>query len=253
MKIQFELPQALRAAVDQASADWTSNNKVARFWQKDSSLWTGDGEEKWLGWIDIVERQQKDLATYAELGAEVETADFQTVLLLGMGGSSLCPEVLSLTFGQRPGFPALRIVDSTDPEQVWTARNEANLADTLVVVASKSGSTLEPNVLKQYFYNDMKEAVGPEEVGSHFIAITDPGSKMEQVAKQDGFRYIFYGDPEIGGRFSALSPFGVVAATLAGLNVEKLLDEAAKAVAAAKLDPKENFAVQLGLALGSAA
>jgi glucose-6-phosphate isomerase len=253
MKIQFELPQALRAAVDQASADWTSNNKVARFWQKDSSLWTGDGEEKWLGWIDIVERQQKDLATYAELGAEVETADFQTVLLLGMGGSSLCPEVLSLTFGQRPGFPALRIVDSTDPEQVWTARNEANLADTLVVVASKSGSTLEPNVLKQYFYNEMKEAVGPEEVGSHFIAITDPGSKMEQVAKQDGFRYIFYGDPEIGGRFSALSPFGVVAATLAGLNVEKLLDEAAKAVAAAKLDPKENFAVQLGLALGSAA
>jgi glucose-6-phosphate isomerase len=253
MSFRFAIPQELRGAVDQAAADWSANHKVARFWQKDPTLWTSDGEEKWLGWIDIVERQQQDLSTYAELGAEVETADFQTILLLGMGGSSLCPEVLALTFGQRPGFPELRIVDSTDPEQVWTARNEVNLADTLVVVASKSGSTLEPNILKQYFFNEMKEAVGPELVGSHFVAITDPGSKMEEVAKADGFRYIFYGDPTIGGRFSALSPFGVVAATLAGLNTEKLLDEAAQAVASAKLDPAENPAVQLGLLLGTAA
>ena len=253
MSFRFALPPELRDAVKVAAADWSDNHKVARFWQKDASLWTNDGEEKWLGWIDIVERQQQDLATYAELGAEVETADIQTVLLLGMGGSSLCPEVLSLTFGERPGFPELRIVDSTDPEQVWTARNEVNLADSLVVVASKSGSTLEPNVLKQFFFNEMKNAVGAQEAGSHFIAITDPGSKMEQVAKDDGFRYIFYGDPAIGGRFSALSPFGVVAATLGGLNTEKLLDEAAKAVASAKLEPAENPAVQLGLLLGTAA
>ena len=253
MSIRFAIPSQLRGAVDQAAADWTSNSKVARFWQKDPTLWTSDGEEKWLGWIDIVERQQADLATYASLGAEIETSDFQSILLLGMGGSSLCPEVLAVTFGQQPNFPELRIVDSTDPVQVWTARNDVNLADTLVVVASKSGSTLEPNVLKQYFFNEMKEAVGPEEVGSHFIAITDPGSKMEQVAKADGFRYVFYGDPEIGGRFSALSPFGVVAATLAGLNTEKLLAEAAKAIAAAKLAPAENPAVELGLLLGTAA
>jgi glucose-6-phosphate isomerase len=253
MSIQFALPPELRGAVDRAAADWSANNKVARFWQKDPTLWTNDGEERWLGWLDIVERQQQDLATYALLGAEVETADFQTILLLGMGGSSLCPEVLSVTFGQQENFPDLRIVDSTDPEQVWTARNEANLADTLVVVASKSGSTLEPNILKQYFFHEMKEAVGPDEAGSHFIAITDPGSKMEQIAKEEGFRYIFYGDPEIGGRFSALSPFGVVAATLAGLNTEKLLAEAAKAVASAKLAPTENPAVQLGLLLGTAA
>jgi glucose-6-phosphate isomerase len=253
MSFRFALPSELRDAVKVAAADWSANHKVARFWQKDASLWTNDGEEKWLGWLDIVERQQQDLATYAELGAEVATADLQTVLLLGMGGSSLCPEVLSLTFGQRPGFPELRIVDSTDPEQVWTARNEVNLADTLVVVASKSGSTLEPNVLKQFFFNEMKNAVGSDQAGSHFIAITDPGSKMEQVAKDDGFRYIFYGDPAIGGRFSALSPFGVVAATLAGLNTEKLLAEAAKAVASAKLEPVENPAVQLGLLLGTAA
>jgi glucose-6-phosphate isomerase/transaldolase/glucose-6-phosphate isomerase len=253
MNIRFALPHELRGAVDQASASWTANNNVARFWQKDSSLWTRGGEEKWLGWLDIVERQQQDLATYAALGAEVETADFQTILLLGMGGSSLCPEVLAVTFGQQPNFPELRIVDSTDPEQVFTARNEVNLADTLVVVASKSGSTLEPNILKQFFFNEMKEAVGADEVGSHFIAITDPGSKMEQVAKADGFRYIFYGDPTIGGRFSALSPFGVVAATLAGLDTEKLLAEAAKAVSSAKLAPAQNPAVELGLTLGTAA
>jgi glucose-6-phosphate isomerase len=253
MSIGFALPAELRDAVDQAVADWTKNSKVARFWQKDPSLWTNDGEEKWLGWIDIVERQQQELAAYAALGAEVETSNFQTILLLGMGGSSLCPEVLAVTFGQQPNFPELRIVDSTDPEQVRTARNDVDLADTLVVVASKSGSTLEPNVLKQYFFREMAEAVGPENAGRHFIAITDPGSKMEQVAKEDGFWQIFYGDPSIGGRFSALSPFGVVAATLAGLNTEKLLAEAAQAVAQAKLAPAENPAVQLGLLLGAAA
>ena len=253
MSFRFALPDELRGAVDQAAADWTVNNKVARFWQKDSGLWTRDGEEKWLGWIDIVERQRKDLAALASLGAEVKTSNFQTVLLLGMGGSSLCPEVLSLTFGQQPGFPELRIVDSTDPEQVWTVRNEVNLASTLVVVASKSGSTLEPNILKQFFFNEMREVVGADQAGCHFMAITDPGSKMEQVTKEEGFRNIFYGDPTIGGRFSALSNFGVVVSTLAGLNTEKLLAEAAKATASAKLEPDNNPAVKLGLTLGMAA
>jgi glucose-6-phosphate isomerase len=254
MSYRFAIPPELRGAVDQAAADWTANKKVARLWRKDPSLWTGDGEENWLGWLDIVERQQRDLAAFAALGAEVKTADFETVLLLGMGGSSLCPEVLAVTFGQRSGFPALRIVDSTDPEQVWTVRHEVNLANTLVVVASKSGSTLEPNILKQYFFNEMKEAVGAGQAGSHFLAITDPGSKMEQVARADSFRYIFYGDPQIGGRFSALSNFGVVAATVAGLDIGKLLAEAAKAVDLAKReDLKKNDAVELGLILGTAA
>ncbi len=219
MSIRFELPAELRGAVDAAAADWNPNNKVARFWQKDPSLWTRDGEEKWLGWIDIVERQQKDLAAFAALAADVQALPAsRPLLLLGMGGSSLCPEVLSVTFGQQAGFPALHIVDSTDPAQVKAARDKVNLAETLVVVASKSGSTLEPNVLKQYFFDEMQKAVGAEKAGSHFLAITDPGSKMEQVAKADGFRHIFYGDPTIGGRFSALSNFGVVAATVAGLD-----------------------------------
>ena len=236
-----------------AAADWHANSKVARFWQKDPSLWTRDGEEKWLGWIDIVERQQKDLADFAALAADVKAAGFRTVLLLGMGGSSLCPEVLATTFGQQAGFPALHIVDSTDPAQVKAARDKVNLKETLVIVASKSGSTLEPNILKQYFFEEMKKAVGAEQAGSHFLAITDPGSKMEQVAKSDGFRHIFYGDPQIGGRYSALSNFGVVAATVAGLDIPKLLAEAGKAAVRAKLSPGENPAVELGLILGTAA
>lgn len=206
-----------------------------------------------MGWIDIVERQQKDLSSFAELGGDVESSDFQTVLLLGMGGSSLCPEVLAKTFGQQLGFPELRIVDSTDPAQVMAACDDANLGETLVVVASKSGSTLEPNILKQFFFDEVRRAVGAEQVGSHFLAITDPGSRLEQVAKDDGFRAIFYGDPQIGGRYSALSNFGVVAATVMGLDVGKVLDQAAKAVASAKLSVPENAGVQLGLLLGSSA
>jgi glucose-6-phosphate isomerase len=253
MSFRSVLPQGLRGAVDLAVADWQANSKVDRFWQKDASLWTKDGEENWLGWIDIVERQQQDLANLSELGADVETGGFKTVLLLGMGGSSLCPEVLAETFGQQPEFPALRILDSTDPAQVKAVRDSLNLEETLVIVASKSGSTLEPNILKEYFFEQMRDAVGGDEAGSHFVAITDPGSKMEQVAKAAGFRYIFYGDPRIGGRYSALSNFGLVPATAAGLHTGRLLDEAAKAVAAAKQALGENPAVELGLILGTAA
>ncbi len=253
MSFRLAVPSDLRGAVDAAAADWQANKKVERFWKKDPSLWTRDGEEQWMGWIDIVERQQKDLASLAELGGDVRSSDFQSVLLLGMGGSSLCPEVLAKTFGPQPGFPELHIVDSTDPAEVKAARDAVDLAKTLVVVASKSGTTLEPNILKQFFFDQVRHVVGAADGGSHFIAITDPGSKMEQVAKDDKFRGIFYGDPQIGGRYSALSNFGMVAATVTGLKVDKLLAEAAKAVAAAKLAVADNPGVQLGLLLGTAA
>ena len=253
MSIRLAIPAELRGAVDAAAADWQANRKIERFWKKDPSLWTRDGEEKWLGWIDIVERQQKDVASLAALGGDVRSAGFKTALLLGMGGSSLCPEVLAKTFGPQPGFPELHIVDSTDPAQVMAACEAVDLGKALVIVASKSGSTLEPNILKQFFYEQVRRVVGTENVGSHFVAITDPGSKMEQVAKHDGFRYIFYGDPQIGGRYSALSSFGVVAATVAGLKVGKLLDAAAQGVASAKQPIQSNAGVQLGLLLGSAA
>jgi glucose-6-phosphate isomerase len=253
MSFRFSVPYPLNEALKAAASDWLDNKKVARFWKKDPTLWTSDGEEKWLGWIDIVERQQKDTAAHAALAQDVKAAGFKSALLLGMGGSSLCPEVLAETFSTQPGFPALHIVDSTDPAQVKATREKLNLTETLVIVASKSGSTLEPNILKQYFFAEMEKVVGKDKAGSHCLAITDPGSKMEQVAKADGFRHIFYGDPEIGGRYSALSNFGVVAATVAGLDTLRLLAEAAKGVAQAKLAPVENPAVQLGLLLGTGA
>ena len=253
MSIRLAIPTDLREAVGAAAADWQANHKIERFWKKDPSLWTRDGEEKWMGWIDIVERQQKDIASLAVLGGDVRSAGFKAVLLLGMGGSSLCPEVLAKTFGPQPGFPDLHIVDSTDPEQVMAACETVDLGEALVIVASKSGSTLEPNILKQFFFEQVRRVVGTDNVSSHFVAITDPGSKMEAVAKEEGFRYIYYGDPQIGGRYSALSNFGVVAATVSGLKVGKLLDEAGKGVASAKEPIQNNPGVQLGLLLGSAA
>lgn len=129
------------------------------------SLWTRDGEEKWLGWMAIVEREQREAATHAALAKDVHSAGFESALLLGMGGSSLCPEVLAVTFGRQPGFPALHIVDSTDPAQVKAARDKVDRARTIAIVASKSGSTIEPNVLKQYFFEEMKKAVGAEKAG----------------------------------------------------------------------------------------
>ena len=252
MSFRLAVSPELTSAFDKASNDWSTSGKIDRFWRKDPSLWTRDGEEKWLGWIDIVVRQQTDLADFASLAADIKTTGFESAVLLGMGGSSLCPEVLSLTFGPRAGFPALHIVDSTNPAQVKSVRDRIDPAKTVFIVASKSGSTLEPNVLKQYFFEETKKAVGADKAGSHFIAITDPGSKMEQVAKGDKFRHIFYGDPQIGGRYSALSNFGVVAAAVAGLDVPRLLDEAAKGVAAARQPLAQNPGVQLGLLLGVA-
>jgi glucose-6-phosphate isomerase len=253
MNFRLSLPPDLRTVVDAACTSWQADGIVDRFWQKDAGLWTRDGEEQWMGWIDIVERQQKELAAFAELAGDIQSAKFETALLLGMGGSSLCPEVLAKTFGRQRGFPELRVLDSTDPAQVMAACNEVNLAETLVIMASKSGSTLEPNILKQFFFEEMIRAVGADEAASHFLAITDPGSKIEQAAKLERFRYVFYGDPQIGGRYSALSDFGLVPATVAGLQMDRLLQEAAKAVESARQPVSDNPAVQLGLLLGTAA
>src|SRR5580698_9540829 len=207
-----------------------------------------------MGWIDIVERQQKDLMSFAELGGDVKSADFRSVLLLGMGGSSLCPEVLAKTFGEKAGFPALHIVDSTDPAEVMAACNEVNLGETLVIVASKSGTTLEPNILKQFFFDEMRRAVGSDNAGNRFMAITDPGSKMEQVAKADNFRHIFYGLPSIGGRYSALSNFGMVPAAAMGVDITKFLELTKQMVQACKNSTvAENPGALLGVILGTAA
>src|SRR5579875_1455154 len=156
----------------------------------------------------------------------LQQARFTHALLLGMGGSSLCPEVMALTFGKISGHPELHVLDSTDPTQIRNMEKKIDLGRTLFIVSSKSGSTLEPNIFKEYFFSRARQTVGAEKVGSHFIAITDPGSKLHQAAESEGFRHIFMGVPSIGGRYSALSDFGMVPASIMGVDVPRLLDNA---------------------------
>jgi transaldolase/glucose-6-phosphate isomerase len=254
-KISYKLPPALAEGVKTSLADWKTNNKVARLWQKDPSLWTGTDEGKWLGWLTIVDEQLKEVANLKKLAAEIKKAKFRHAVLLGMGGSSLCVEVLRLTFGKFGGYPELHVLDSTDPAQVKAVEKKLDLKKTLCIVSSKSGSTLEPNIFKQYFYERIRQKVGDKEVGSHFIAVTDPGSKMEQVAKDGGFRHIFHGVPSIGGRYSALSHFGTVPGAVMGLDVSKFLKITQKMVKACgpTTAPEKNPGVILGTILGVAA
>jgi transaldolase / glucose-6-phosphate isomerase len=185
----------------------------------------------------------------------VWSAGFKDVLLLGMGGSSLCPEVLRMTFGKISGYPNLHILDSTDPAQVKSFEEKIDIPRTLFIVSSKSGSTLEPNIFKQYFFERTRQAVGAEKAGSHFIAITDPGSHMQKVAEQDHFRLTYFGRPSIGGRYSALSNFGMVPAAVIGIDTKKFLDRTQEMVKACgpSLAIEENTGAMLGIILGTAA
>ena len=254
-KLSYKLPPALAEGVKSSLADWKINNKVARLWQKDPTLWTGADEGKWLGWLTIVDEQLKEVANLKKLAAEIKKAKFRHAVLLGMGGSSLCVEVLRLTFGKFGGYPELHVLDSTDPAQVKAVEKKLDLKKTLCIVSSKSGSTLEPNIFKQYFYERIRQKVGDKEVGSHFIAVTDPGSKMEQVAKDGGFHHIFPGVPSIGGRYSALSHFGTVPGSIMGLDLSKFLKITHKMVKACgpATAPEKNPGVILGTILGVAA
>ena len=254
-KQTYKLPEALANAVKTNIDDWRAAGKVRRLWQRDASLWTGTDEANWLGWLGITETQIANADNLRRLAEEVKQEGFTDILLLGMGGSSLCPEVLDKTFGRIAGFPQLHVLDSTDPAQIKAFESQVNLAKTLFVVSSKSGTTLEPNIYKQYFFERVKQIVGAEKVGSHFIAITDPGSKLQQVAEGDRFRHIFYGDPSIGGRYSALSNFGIVPAALMGLDTTTFLDRTEEMVeaCAASVPVHENPGVILGIILGTAA
>ena len=254
-RLTFRLPKDLHAAVNASLEDWRSNNKVGRLWQKDASLWTNTDENKWLGWLTIADEQFANLATFKQLAAEVKKAKFKHLLLLGMGGSSLCPEVLRMTFGKIAGFPELHVLDSTDPVQIKALEKKLDLKKTLCIVSSKSGSTLEPNIFKQYFFERVKKAVGEKLVGSRFIAVTDPGSKMQQVAESDHFWKIFAGVPSIGGRYSALSNFGMVPAAAMGMDLAKFLKSTLEMTRAcgAGATPDKNPGVLLGTILGVAA
>jgi glucose-6-phosphate isomerase len=249
----FSLPHDLSQAVEATLEDWQTAGKVRRLWARHPSLWTNSGEEKWLGWLDIVAEQQRNIRRFTNFAAEVKDARFSHVLLLGMGGSSLCPEVLRESFGRVDDFPELHVLDSTDPAQIKSIESKLDLARTLFIVSSKSGTTLEPNIFKQYFFERARSVVG-DDVGDRFIAITDPGSKLREAAEADRFRKIFLGVPSIGGRYSALSDFGLAPAAAVGIDVPKFLELTSKMVAACGPDVGafDNPGVILGAVLGAA-
>src|SRR6266568_603252 len=251
----YKLPEELAAAVKTNLDDWRAAGKVRRLWQRDASLWTGTDESNWLGWLGITEDEITHSSDLQRVAEDVKKEGFSDILLLGMGGSSLAPEVLAMTFGKIDAFPRLHVLDSTDPAQIKAFEDKLDLANTFFIVSSKSGSTLEHNIFKQYFFERVKQIVGPEKAGSRFIAITDPGSKLEQVATADRFRQVFHGLPSIGGRYSALSNFGMVPAALMGLDTIKFLDLTEEMVeACASCVPvEENPGVMLGIILGTAA
>ncbi len=248
----YSLPSDLEKAVEQARERWDQADSTARLWKKDATLWTNQDESKWLGWLDIVREESANVSKFKALAAEIAEDGFTHFVLLGMGGSSLCPEVFSLTFGKQAHAPQMLVLDSTDPAQIRALRAKIDPRRTLFCVSSKSGTTLEPNIYMQYFFEETKKIVG-DSVGNHFIAVTDPGSKLEAVAAQLHFRRVYHGVPSIGGRYSALSDFGLVPHAGMGLDTEKLLERTALMVEACKASPAaENPGAALGLILGTA-
>ncbi len=249
----YSLPGDLEKAVKEAHKNWDSSKNTERLWKKDASLWTNTDESKWLSWLDIVGQELADVSKFKALAAEIREDGFTHMVLLGMGGSSLAPEVFSLTFGKQGRSPELLVLDSTDPVQIKSLRDKIDPARTLFCVSSKSGTTLEPNIYMQYFFEETKKIVG-DRAGHHFIAITDPASKLEGVAGKLGFRRVYHGVPSIGGRFSALSDFGLVPNAGMGLDTERFLKRTALMVESCKSsDSTKNPGVSLGLILGTAA
>ncbi|HEU4760592.1 MAG TPA: bifunctional transaldolase/phosoglucose isomerase, partial [Dehalococcoidia bacterium] len=201
-----------------------------RLWAKDASLWNADaGEQRGirerLGWLTVTEAMLEHRDRQAALAAEVREAGFRRVVLLGMGGSSLAPEVLSRCIEPAPGYPQLVLLDTTDPATILEAERSLDLARTLFIVSSKSGTTAETLSLFRYFYEKVRAAKGARG-GGQFIAITDPGTPLEALAREQGFRHCFLNPPDVGGRFSALSYFGLAPAAATGIDVARLLDRA---------------------------
>jgi len=231
----------------------------ARIWEQDASLWSIDPETQAkirnrLGWLSIPEKMHKAAQEITAFAYSVKASGIAHLILLGMGGSSLCPEVLRKTFGSATGFPELIVLDTTDPETILGAKRRINLERSLFIVASKSGATIEMQCLYRYFSEKMREIKG-EAFGAHFIAITDPGSALEALARKHRFRKCFLSPPDVGGRYSALTYFGLVPAALIGIDLEHFLGRAEALIQACSSarPAAENPAIHLGAALATLA
>jgi len=246
------VPGALATAFEQTLDEWRAAGKVRQLWRRDAALWTAGDEAQWLGWLDAIEIGRKNLESLSSLRRDA--AGFAHVVVLGMGGSSMAPWLLQQVFGSVPGHPELRAIDSVDPAQICGVDEGLDLSRTLFVVASKSGGTAEPLALYAYFADRLREA-GVATPGQHFVAITDPQTSLARLAVDHGFRHVVLGRPDVGGRFSALTVFGLVPASLMGLDAGALLDRADVMVraCAAAVPPDANAGVALGVLLGTAA
>ncbi len=234
-------------------------NAVARMWKKDPTLWKSEPEHQAiisnsLGWLNVVETMQPHVGELLAFADEIRKAGFEFAVVLGMGGSSLCPEVLARTFRPKEGYPQLFVLDSTVPTAVRHLEQKINLGTTLFIVSSKSGATTEPQMFQRYFYDRVKRVKG-DAAGENFVAITDPGTQAVRDAAHDHFRRVFLNLPEIGGRYSALSYFGMVPFAVMGGDVKALLGRAEHATHACggPVGASENPGARLGAILGSLA
>jgi transaldolase / glucose-6-phosphate isomerase len=245
----------MKGAVDAEIEVWRKDGRIRGLWAGDKSLWAGIDEDRWVGWLHIIEQELADLDRLHGFAKQVNQGGFTDVVLLGMGGSSLGPEVLGKTFGRQAGWPRFHMLDSTDPAQISTIEQAVDLGKTLFIVSSKSGSTLEPNIFMDYFFERVGAVRGKDKAGEHFIAVTDPGSPLGRRANQLHFAGVFHGAPSIGGRYSVLSKFGLVPAAAIGLDVRRLLEttRTMQRSCGADVPPSENPGVQLGVAMGVAA
>ncbi|MDQ6932582.1 MAG: bifunctional transaldolase/phosoglucose isomerase [Candidatus Eremiobacteraeota bacterium] len=248
-----------QGAADEALSKLKNDDFLKKLWSKDPSLWSADpAHEKIiksaLGWLDVPQHMVEEVADLRQLGKEL-SAKFNDVVVLGMGGSSLAPDIMRATFGKIDKFPQLHILDSSDPVQIHELEEKLDLGRTVFIVASKSGTTTEPDAFFRYFFDKVAKTVGAGKAASQFIAITDPGTKLAAEAAADGFLRVFTNDPNIGGRYSALSFFGMVPAALAGYDVELLLDRGLGAMHAndKTVPVTDSPGVIFGTAIGSLA
>lgn len=248
------LPDDVRDAYSQLAEDCLAKNIVSRIWDRDHTVWREDPTELWnrLGWLDL---PTDTLAGLPEMKLRVEKLLERKptdIVLLGMGGSSLCPEVFRRTSAPRPGFPKLHVLDSTYPDWVRQVRDSIQLESTLFLVASKSGGTIEVMSAFKYFLEQLKPVTSNP--GDHFVAITDPGTGLAQLASEHGFAEVFVNNPNVGGRYSALSWFGMIPALLIGLDAESILRSAnQEAHVSRNPDPVSNPAAAWGLFMAACA
>jgi len=249
--IQYSVDPVITTAITEELNTWQKQDKVRRLWESDASLWTNKNEAQWTGWLNIATKLD-EVPVIEALAQALKTAQFSHVVVLGMGGSSLFPALIAQTFGKIDNHPRLHVLDSTDPQQIRHLEDSLDLEKTLFIVSSKSGTTLESNNFKQYFYGRLQSVLKRTEVGDRFLAITDPGTSLATLAHNEKFKAIFYGIPSIGGRYSALSNFGIVPLGLMGIDIKQFLQHAITMAESctATILPSDNPGVLLGILLG---